>query len=73
MLNKPTTVQAADPDTGEIIFTHTVSTKMKITVFSQAKVSPQKKLGQGAIPQPQAFGVLNAKDFAIMTPNGTVY
>ena len=72
MFNKLTTVPAAAPDTREIIFIHTVSTKMELTVFPQAKVGPQKKLGRGANPQFQAFGVLNAKDLVNITPNGTV-
>jgi hypothetical protein len=72
LFNTPTLVQATDPEIGEVLFTHAVSTKMNLTVLPQGKAKAGKRLGLGALPRFLASEALRAKDLGTVTPGGTI-
>jgi hypothetical protein len=74
LFNTPTAGQANDPETGEVLFTHAVGTKMNVTVLPQpqGKEGGKENRSLGARPQFQPSEVARAKQLGTNTSGATV-
>ena len=74
LFNTPTTGQANDPETGEVLFAHAVGTKTSITDLPQPQGKECRKENQslGARPQFQISEVARAKHLGTITLGATV-